>query len=50
MLDAAVEYGYLAANPAKGKRRRLKAVAPRRASMEAEQIRALLAAAENTAR
>lgn len=45
VLDLAVEYGHLPANPAKGRRRRLKAPPPSRASMTAEQVAALLAAA-----
>ena len=42
MLEAAVEYGYLDRNPATGRRRRLKADAPKRRFLEAEQVRALL--------
>jgi integrase len=45
VLDLAVEYGYLPANPARGRRRRLPAVLPRRASLVAEQVRVLLASA-----
>ena len=45
VLDVAVEYGYLTANPAAGRRRRLKADRPRRARLEAEQVTALLQAA-----
>jgi integrase len=45
VLEVAVEYGYLGKNPARGKRRRLKPQAPRRASMGANQVIALLAAA-----
>jgi integrase len=47
ILEEAVEYGYMDRNPAKGKKRRLKASAPRRASMGAEQVAALLEATEN---
>ena len=42
VLDVAVEYGHLAANPASGRRRRLKADPPRRARLEAEQVAQLL--------
>ena len=42
VLEVAVEYGYLPANPAKGRRRRCKAPTPRRAWLEPEQIRPLL--------
>ncbi len=45
VLDAAVEYGYISTNPAKGRRRRLKPGSPRRASMTGEQVKALFAAA-----
>jgi integrase len=45
VLDLAVEYGHLPSNPAKGRRRRLRAGTPRRASMRAEQVAALLRAA-----
>ncbi len=42
VLEAAVEYGYLDRNPARGRRRRLKAEPPRRRFLEAEQVAALL--------
>ena len=46
VLDSAIEYGYASEpNPARGKRRRLKAERPRRAFLEAFQVRALLDAA-----
>lgn len=45
VLQAAVEYGYLDSNPATGRRRRLKADAPRRRFLEPEQVRAPLDAA-----
>jgi integrase len=45
ILDVAVEYGYLPANPASSRRRRLKPSKPRRARLEAEQVAALLQAA-----
>jgi integrase len=45
VLDLAAEYGYIVGNPAKGRRRRLKTSTPRRASMAAEQVAALLRAA-----
>ena len=48
VLEVAVEYGYLPANPAKGRRRRCKAPTPRRAWLEPEQIRPLLDGARPT--
>jgi integrase len=45
VLDVAVEYGHLTANPAKGRRRRLPTPRPTRAFLEPEQVAALLAAA-----
>jgi integrase len=45
VLEDAVEFGHLEANPARGKRRRLKAARPRRTWLELEQVQALLAAA-----
>jgi integrase len=45
VLEAAVEYGHLPANPASGKRRRLKARKPRRTWLEADEVRSLLSAA-----
>lgn len=48
VLEAAVEYGLIASNPAAGKRRRLKAERPARPWVEPEQLMALLDAAEGT--
>jgi integrase len=45
ILEVAVEYGYMDRNPARGRRRRLKADAPRRQFLEADQVGALLDAA-----
>lgn len=45
VLEQAVEYGWLATNPARGKRRRLKAERPRRSWLEVDEVRALLEAA-----
>lgn len=45
VLELAVEYDYLTANPARGKRRRLKGTTPRTRSVEPEQLMALLRAA-----
>lgn len=45
VLDDAVEFGHLDANPARGKRRRLKAAKPRRTWLELNQVQAVLAAA-----
>ena len=45
ILEDAVEYGYLAANPAAGRRRRLKPEQPRREWVEPDQLMALLNAA-----
>jgi integrase len=45
ILEVAVEYGYLDRNPARGRRRRLKATKPRRAWLEPEQVAPLLDAA-----
>jgi integrase len=45
VLDAAVEYGYITTNPARGRRRRLKATKPRRTWLELDEVRALLDAA-----
>ena len=42
VLDAAVEYGHLASNPARGKRRRLKASKPRRGWLELDEVRSIL--------
>jgi integrase len=42
ILDVAVEYGHLAANPAGGRRRRLPSDPPRRARLEADQVAVLL--------
>jgi len=45
VLEEAVEYGHLATNPARGRRRRVKASPPRRSWVEPEQLPALLDAA-----
>ena len=45
VLSLAVEYEYLTANPAEGRRRRLKVAPPERSWVEPEQLMALLAAA-----
>jgi integrase len=45
VLEAAVEYGHLTSNPARGKRRRLNAKPPRRTWLEPEQVEPLLTAA-----
>ncbi len=45
VLEVAVEYGYITANPAAGRRRRLKRTAPNRPHVEPEQLPALLDAA-----
>jgi integrase len=44
VLEVAVEYGYLTANPARGRRRRAKATAPRRTWLDPEQVKPLLGA------
>ena len=45
ILDLAVEYGHIPANPAQGKRRRMKSAPPQRTYLEAEQAVAVLDAA-----
>ena len=45
ILDLAVEYGYLNANPARGKSRKARTTKPRRGFLEVDQVRALLEAA-----
>jgi integrase len=45
IFDSAAEYGYMESNPARGKRRRLKAAKPRRTWLELDEVRALLDAA-----
>ena len=45
ILDTAVEHGLLASNPARGKRRRLKADRPTRRFLEADELSELLAVA-----
>ena len=45
ILDTAVEYGYVVANAARGRRRRLPTNRPRRVVMTAEQLVAVLDAA-----
>jgi integrase len=47
VLDDAVEFGYLAANPARGRKRRLKAARPRRTWLELDEVRSVLDAAGN---
>ncbi len=44
ILESAVEYGHLASNPARGKRRRLKPSEPKRSYLQADQAQDLLAA------
>lgn len=46
VLDDAVEFGYVEANVARGKRRRLRTTKPRRTWLDLEQTKALIAAAE----
>jgi len=46
VLDAAVEYEHIPTNPARGRRRRLKAAKPRRTWLELDEVRALLDAAD----
>lgn len=45
VLDAAVEYGLLETNPARGRRRRLKAERPRRTWLALDEVKSLLDAA-----
>ena len=47
ILEEAVEYGYIDRNPAKGRKRRLRVSEPRRASIGAVQVAALLEATAN---
>jgi integrase len=42
VLDDAIEYGYLSENPARGKRRRLKASKPKRTWLEADEAASLI--------
>jgi len=42
ILEVAVEYGHLSANPARGRRRRLRTSTPQRAWLEPEQVQPLL--------
>lgn len=46
ILEVAVEYGHIERNPAKGKRRRVKATEPRRSWVEPEQLPGLIDAAD----
>jgi integrase len=46
ILEVAVEYGHIERNPAKGKRRRVKATEPRRSWVEPEQLPALIDVAD----
>jgi hypothetical protein len=45
VCDDIVEYGYASANPARGRKRRLKAAKPRRTWLELDEVRAILDAA-----
>lgn len=45
VLDDAVEYGHIDVNPARGRKRRLKASRPRRVWLELDEVRSLLKAA-----
>lgn len=45
VCDDVVEYGYLTSNPARGRKRRLKAAKPRRTWLELDEVRAILDAA-----
>ncbi|HTZ87573.1 MAG TPA: tyrosine-type recombinase/integrase [Solirubrobacteraceae bacterium] len=45
ILEVAVEYGHIQFNPARGRRRRLKAAQPKRTWLEPEQVKPLLDAA-----
>jgi integrase len=45
ILDLAIEYGHITANPARGRRRRAKSTPPQRTYLEAEQVTAVLDAA-----
>jgi integrase len=45
VLDDAIEYGHIETNPARGRKRRLKAAKPRRTWLEVDEVRALLEAA-----
>lgn len=45
VLDDAIEFGYVEANAARGKRRRLKASKPKRTWLELQEVQALLSAA-----
>ena len=44
-LDYAIDLGYIAENPARGKNRRLKAARPRRTWLELDEVRAVIDAA-----
>jgi integrase len=45
VVAGVVEYGYLSSNPARGRKRRLKAAKPRRTWLELDEVRAILDAA-----
>jgi integrase len=45
VCDDVVEYGYLSSNPARGRKRRLKAAKPRRTWLKLDEVRAILDAA-----
>jgi integrase len=47
VLDDALEYGHVKTNPARGRKRRLKAKRPRRIWLELDEVRSLLNAAGN---
>lgn len=47
ILDDAIEDGYLSENPARGKRRRLKAAKPKRTWLELDQVQVLIDAAKD---
>jgi integrase len=49
VLDDAVEYGHLDVNPARGKKRRLKAARPKRTWLELDEVYSLLDAVEGRA-
>lgn len=46
ILDVAIDHGLLVSNPARGRRRRLKAARPRRPFLEKDEVKSLLVAAE----
>ena len=46
ILDDAVEYGHIDTNPARGRKRRLRAAKPRRTWLELDEVRSLLDASD----